>query len=140
MSSASLTPSVHDQVTVIRARPGWIAIDWRELWEARELLYYLVLRDVMVRYKQTVLGVAWAVIQPLFSMLIFTVIFGRFAKIPSDGIPYALFVFAGLLPWTFFSNNVSQASLSLLNQQSLLTKIYLPRVFVPASATGSGLV
>ena len=125
---------------VIRPRSGWIAIDWRELWEARELLYFLVLRDVKVRYKQTVLGVAWAVLQPFFTMIVFTVIFGRFAKIPSDGLPYAVFVFAGLLPWTFFSNNISQASMSLMNQQSLLTKIYLPRVFVPAASVGSGLI
>jgi lipopolysaccharide transport system permease protein len=125
---------------VIRPRSGWIAIDWRELWEARELLYFLVLRDVKVRYKQTVLGVAWAVLQPLFTMLIFTIIFGRFAKIPSDGVPYAVFVFAGLLPWTFFSNNITQASMSLMNQQSLLTKIYLPRIFVPSASIGSGLI
>ena len=125
---------------VIKPRSGWIPIDWRELWEARELLYFLVLRDVKVRYKQTVLGVAWAVLQPFFTMIVFTVIFGRFAKIPSDGLPYAVFVFAGLLPWTFFSNNISQASMSLMNQQSLLTKIYLPRLFVPASAIGSGIV
>ncbi len=125
---------------VIRPRSGWIAIDWRELWVARELLYFLVLRDVKVRYKQTVLGVAWAVLQPVFTMIVFTIIFGRFAKIPSDGLPYAVFVFAGLLPWTFFSNNISQASQSLLNQQSLLTKIYLPRLFIPASAIGSGLI
>ena len=125
---------------VIRPRSGWISIDWRELWEARELLYFLVLRDIKVRYKQTVLGVAWAVLQPGFTMIIFTIIFGRFAKIPSDGLPYSVFVFAGLLPWTFFSNNVSQASMSLVNQQSLLTKIYLPRVFVPAAATGGALV
>ena len=125
---------------IILPRKGWIAIDWRELWEARELLYYLVLRDVKVRYKQTVLGVAWAILQPLFTMLIFTVIFGRFAKIPSDGMPYAIFVYAGLLPWTFFSSNISQASLSLMNQQSLLTKIYLPRLFIPATSIGTGLV
>ena len=139
-----LTPStVADDALrelVIRPRSGWIAIDWRELWTARELLYFLVLRDVKVRYKQTVLGVAWAVLQPLFTMLIFTVVFGRFAKLPSDGVPYALFVFAGLLPWTLFSNNISQASMSLMNQQSLLTKIYLPRLFVPSASIGSGLI
>ena len=105
---------------VIRPRSGWIAIDWRELWEARELLYFLVLRDVKVRYKQTVLGVAWAVLQPFFTMLVFTVIFGRFAKIPSDGLPYAVFVFAGLLPWTYFSNNISQASMSLMNPPAMM--------------------
>ena len=139
-----LTPStVADDALrelVIRPRSGWIAIDWRELWTARELLYFLMLRDVKIRYKQTVLGVAWAVLQPLFTMLIFTVIFGRFAKLPSDGMPYALFVFAGLVPWTFFSNNISQASMSLMNQQSLLTKIYLPRLFVPSASIGSGLI
>lgn len=140
MSSDAIDAAEPLRELVIRPRSGWIAIDWRELWEGRELLYFLVLRDVKVRYKQTVLGVAWAVLQPLFTMLIFTVVFGRFAKIPSDGLPYAVFVFAGLLPWTFFSNNISQASMSLVNQQSLLTKIYLPRVFVPASAIGSGLI
>ena len=127
-------------VTVIQPRKGWIAIDWGELWESRELLYFLVLRDVSVRYKQTVLGVAWAVLQPVFSMLIFTVIFGRFAKMPSDGHPYALFVYAGLLPWMFFPNAVTGASQSLVNQQSLLTKIYLPRLFVPSASVGGGLV
>ena len=139
-ASASIPVSHPLRELVIRPRSGWIAIDWRELWEARELMYFLVLRDVKVRYKQTVLGVAWAVLQPLFTMLIFTIVFGRFAKIPSDGLPYAVFVFAGLLPWTFFANNIGQASMSLVNQQSLLTKIYLPRVFVPASSIGGGLI
>jgi lipopolysaccharide transport system permease protein len=125
---------------VIRPRSGWIRIDWREIWEARELLYFLVLRDIKVRYKQTVLGVAWAVIQPLSTMIVFTIIFGNFAKIPSDGFPYALFVFAGLLPWTYFSNNITQASQSLVNQQALLTKIYLPRLFVPAAPVLGGLL
>jgi lipopolysaccharide transport system permease protein len=125
---------------VIQPRSGWIAIDWRELWNTREILAFLILRDVKVRYKQTVLGVLWAALQPLFTMLIFTVIFGRFAKIPSEGLPYAVFVFAGLLPWTFFSNAVGQASGSLVNQQALLTKIYLPRLFVPGAAVGGGLV
>jgi lipopolysaccharide transport system permease protein len=124
----------------IEPRKGWISVNWSELWKGRELLYFLVLRDIMVRYKQTALGVAWAALQPLFTMLIFTIIFGNFAKLPSDGQPYALFVFAGLLPWTFFSNAVSQASLSLINQQTLLTKVYLPRAYIPASSIGSGVV
>jgi lipopolysaccharide transport system permease protein len=125
---------------IIEARPGWIAIDWRELWNSREILGFLILRDLKVRYKQTVLGVLWAALQPVATMVIFTVIFGNFAKIPSQGLPYAVFVFAGLLPWTFFSNGVGSASQSLLAQQHLLTKIYLPRLFVPATAIGSGLV
>ncbi len=125
---------------VIRPRPGWIAIDWRELWVTREILAFLILRDVKVRYKQTVLGVLWAALQPLFTMVIFTIVFGQLAKIPSEGLPYAVFVFAGLLPWTFFSNAVGQASGSLISQQALLTKIYLPRLFVPGSAVGGGLI
>lgn len=141
LPAATALPALTAQVeTIIQPRSGWIAIDWAELWEARELLWFLVWRDVTVRYKQTVLGVAWAVLQPLFSMLIFTVIFGRLAKLPSDGHPYAVFVYAGLLPWTFFANAVSSASQSLVNQQALLTKIYLPRLFVPAASIGSGLV
>lgn len=125
---------------VIRPRPGWIAIDWRELWNSRELLGFLIWRDIKVRYKQAVLGVLWAILQPLLTMFIFTIIFGQFAKVPSDGIPYAAFVFAGLLPWTFFSNSISQASQSLVNQQSLLTKIYLPRILIPAASIGGALV
>jgi lipopolysaccharide transport system permease protein len=125
---------------VIRPRPGWIALDWRELYQARELLYFLTWRDVKIRYKQTVLGVAWAVLQPLLTMLIFTVIFGRFAGIPSDGVPYPIFVFAGLVPWTFFANGVAQAGQSLINQQQILSKIYFPRLFIPTAAVGAFLV
>jgi len=125
---------------LIEPRKGWIGVDWAELWNGRELFYFLVLRDIKVRYKQSVLGVAWAALQPIFTMLLFTIIFGRLAKIPSDGQPYAVFVFAGLLPWMFFSNAVSQASMSLVNQQALLTKVYLPRAYIPGSAIGSGVV
>lgn len=125
---------------VIEPRRGWIGIDWAELARHRELLYFLVWRDVKVRYKQTVLGVAWAVLQPVFGMVVFTVIFGGLAKMPSEGMPYAVFVYAGLLPWTFFANAVSQAGQSLISQQHLLTKVYFPRLFVPVSATGAGLL
>lgn len=128
------------QVVKITPRSGWQAISWRELFEYRELLFFLVWRDVLVRYKQTALGVAWAVLQPLFLMLIFSVIFGRLAKIDSEGLPYPVYVYAGLLPWTFFANSVTQAGLSLLNQQNLLTKIYFPRLFVPTSSVGAALV
>lgn len=125
---------------VIRPRKGWINIDWAELYRYRELLLFLTWRDILVRYKQTVLGVAWAVLQPVFMMLVFTVIFGKLAKIDSEGFPYAVYVYAGLLPWTFFSTAVGQSGLSLVNQQNLLTKIYFPRLFVPTASVGAGLV
>lgn len=126
--------------TIIRPRPGWISIDWRELWDSRELLAFLVWRDVSVRYKQTVLGLAWAILQPVFTMLVFTVVFGNLAQMPSQGVPYPIFVYAGLLPWMFLSTAVTGASQSLVSQQALLTKIYLPRLFVPAASIGGGLV
>nr|WP_320010657.1 ABC transporter permease [uncultured Desulfobulbus sp.] len=126
--------------TFIRPRKGWINIDWAELYRYRELLFFLTWRDILVRYKQTALGIAWAILQPVFMMLVFTVIFGKLAKIDSQGFPYAVFVYAGLLPWTFFSNAVSQSGLSLVNQQNLLTKIYFPRLFVPTASVGAGLV
>ena len=126
--------------TIIRPRSGWIGIDWREMWSHRELLYFLIKRDISIRYKQTVLGVAWAVVQPLLMMAIFTLIFGRFARFDSDGFPYAVFVFAGLIPWTLFSQGMSQSALSLVNQQQLLTKVYFPRLFIPIAAAAVFLV
>jgi lipopolysaccharide transport system permease protein len=128
---------------VIRPRRGWIGIDWEEMWHFRELLYFMTWRDVKVRYKQSALGVAWAVIVPVFSMVIFTVIFGNFADMKKqlpEGLNYAVFVYGGLLPWTFFASAISLGGLSLVNQQTLLTKIYFPRLFVPASAVGGALV
>ena len=142
-SEAPATPgdaAVEPQEIIIRPRKGWIAIDWAELWHYRELFYFLAWRDVKIRYKQTVLGVAWAVIQPVFSMLVFTIIFGKLAKIPSEGLPYAVFVYAGLLPWTFFQNAVTQSGLSLVGSQSLLTKVYFPRLIIPTAHVGAGLV
>ncbi len=114
--------------------------DLVELWRYRELFYFLTLRDVKVRYKQTVLGAAWAVLQPLFNMLIFTLIFGRLAKLPSDNIPYPLFAFAGLLPWTFFSNAVGAAGSSLVGNSHLVTKVYFPRLIIPAASVLAVLV
>jgi lipopolysaccharide transport system permease protein len=125
---------------VIRPRSGWIAIDWDELFHFRELLFFLIWRDVKVRYKQTVLGAAWAVLQPLFTMLIFTVIFGRVAGIKTGDVPYPVFVFAGLIPWTFFSSGVAAAGQSLISQQALLTKVYFPRLFVPTASAAAFLV
>ena len=125
---------------VIEARPGWIPVDWREVWHYRELLFFFVWRDLKVRYKQTVLGVAWAVIQPVFSMVVFTIIFSRVAHLGSEGFPYPVFVFAGLVPWTFFSAAVSAAGQSVVSQQHLFTKVYFPRLFVPTACIGSNSV
>jgi lipopolysaccharide transport system permease protein len=119
---------------------GWGGLGWVELVRYRELLYFMVWRDLKIRYKQTILGVAWAVIQPLFSVVVFSIIFGKLAGLSSEGFPFALFVFAGLLPWNFFSSGVSTAGVSLVSQQNLLTKVYFPRLFVPASAIGTCLV
>jgi len=106
---------------------------WRDLWRYRELLYFLALRDLLVRYKQTVFGLAWAMIRPLLTMLVFTLIFGKLAKFPSDGVPYAILVFVAVLPWQFFSNAFTGAGNSLINNASMITKIYFPRLIIPAS-------
>ncbi len=119
---------------------GLSALDLRDLWRYRELFYFLTWRDVKIRYKQTALGAAWAILQPLFNMLLFTAIFGRMAKMPSDGVPYPLFAFAGLLPWTFFSNTIGTAGNSLVSNANLITKVYFPRIIIPASAVLAGLV
>jgi len=138
--------SLHDEYfgnqhrTVIKPVKGWRALNFAELWAYRELFYVLVERDIKVRYKQTVLGVVWAVLQPLVTMIIFTVIFGGLAKIPSDGYPYAIFVFAALLPWTFFANAVSTSSLSLVNAANMVSKVYFPRIIIPLSSIGGGLI
>jgi homopolymeric O-antigen transport system permease protein len=126
--------------TVIRPRTGWIAINWGELVRSHELLYTLVSRDLKIRYKQTVLGVAWAIIQPVSTMVVFSFIFGRMVGIDTGDVPYPLFVFAGLVPWNFFNVAVHNAAVSLLNHQNLLTKIYFPRLYVPTAAIGSALV
>ncbi|HEX6863524.1 MAG TPA: ABC transporter permease [Thermoanaerobaculia bacterium] len=127
-------------ITVIEPSRGWVAVRLDELWEHRELLYFFVWRDVKVRYKQTALGAAWAVLQPLLTMLIFTIFFGRMAGIGSEGVPYPIFSYAGLLPWTFFSHGLGQASNSLVGSASLLKKVYFPRLIVPVSAVLGGLV
>jgi lipopolysaccharide transport system permease protein len=127
-------------VTVIEPRPAWRFVDVAELWKYRELLAFLVWRDVKVRYKQTVLGAAWAVLQPLATMLVFTLFLGRVAALPSDEVPYPLFVFAGLLPWTLFASVVTSSSQSVVGNQNLVTKVYFPRLIIPASAAGVGLV
>lgn len=125
---------------IIEPRTGWHLVDFREFWRFRELLAVLIGRDIRVRYKQTVLGALWAVLQPAISMLIFTVVFGYFARIPSDGYPYPIFVFAALLPWQFFSSSISSASNSLIASSGLVSKIYFPRLFIPLSALGVHLL
>ena len=125
---------------VIEPAPKWPGINVRELWANRELLLFLVWRDIKVQYAQTVLGAAWAVVQPLLTMLIFTLVFGRLAKIPSDGVPYSVFTLAALIPWMYFSNAFSAASASLVNSTNLITKVYFPRLIIPIVSILSGLV
>ncbi len=117
--------------TIIRRTHGWRFLDLRELWTYRELVYFLIWRDVKVRYKQTAIGVAWAVLQPLAMMAVFTLLFGRLAKIPSGGVPYPLFVLAALLPWQLFSRAISESTNSLVTNQQLVTRMYFPRIIVP---------
>jgi len=133
-----LCPPREVPVTVIRPSRGWISLNLRDLWEYRELLYFLTWRDIKVRYKQTVLGAAWAIIQPFFTMVVFSLFFGRLAKMPSDDIPYPIFSYAALVPWTFFANGLSQSSTSLVASANLIKKVYFPRLVVPISAVVSG--
>lgn len=127
-------------IVIIEPTKGWVPVNLRDLWQYRDLLYILTMRDIKVRYKQTLLGAAWAIIQPLFTMLIFTLFFGRLAGMPSDGVPYPIFAYAGLLPWTFFSNAVTNSGNSLVGNSNLITKVYFPRMIIPMASVGSGLL
>jgi lipopolysaccharide transport system permease protein len=127
-------------VIVIEPERGWTTLKLPELWSYRELLFFLVWRDVKVRYKQTLLGAAWAILQPLAAMVVFTIFFGRLAGVGSDGLPYPLFSYAGLLPWTFFAQGLSQSSDSLVGSQNLIKKVYFPRLVIPTSSVLGGLV
>ena len=113
---------------------------WRELWQYRELFYFLALRDVLVRYKQTVIGIAWSVLRPILTMIVFTIIFGKIAKLPSDEIPYPVLVFAAMIPWQFFSNTFSEASNSLIVNAQLISKVYFPRIIIPTTAMVVSLI
>src|SRR5207244_3605812 len=126
--------------TIIERRPGWRLVDVGELWRFRELLFFLTWRDVKIRYKQTVLGAAWAVLQPLATMLVFTLFLGPVLNVESDGVGYPLFVFAGLLPWMFLANAVGSAGQSVVANQRLVTKVHFPRLIIPMGAVGAGLV
>ena len=131
---------LHSSTTVIKPSKGWLALRLKDFWEYRELLYFLTWRDIKVRYKQTALGALWAIIQPFFTMVVFSLFFGRLAKVPSDGIPYPLFSFAALVPWTFFANGLSQSSNSLVGSTDLITKVYFPRLIIPVSSVLSGFI
>jgi len=138
-----LAPTVSSsgvEITRIRPRKGWRELNLKEIWQHRELLYFLSWRDVKVRYKQTALGAAWAILQPLMTMLVFSLFFGKLGKIPSDGLPYPLFVFAALVPWMFFANGLAQASNSLVQNAAMRKKIYFPRLIIPLSNVAAGAV
>lgn len=137
---AALPPAPEPGVEVIRATSGWAALDLRRLWEYRELLTFLTWRDIKVRYKQTVLGASWAVLQPFCTMVVFSLFFGKLAGLGSDGVPYPIFAYTALVPWTFFSNGLSQASNSLVGSANLIRKVYFPRLTIPISTVLSGLV
>lgn len=127
-------------VTVIQSSSGWVPLRLRELWGYRELLYFLTWRDVKVRYKQTVLGAAWAILQPFLTMVVFSLFFGHLAKIPSEGVPYPIFSYAALVPWTFFAMGLGTSSNSLVGSSNLITKVYFPRLVIPIAGVLSGLV
>jgi lipopolysaccharide transport system permease protein len=131
-----------DHAPLIHIEPsqGWVSLNLREFWRYRELLYFLTWRDVKVRYKQTILGVAWAIIQPFFTMVVFSIFFGRLGRIPSDGIPYPIFSYAALVPWSFFAHALSQSSNSLVGDARLIKKVYFPRLVMPISTALSGIV
>lgn len=128
-------PHVH-----IEPSKSWLKLPLKDLWRYRELLYFLTWRDIKIRYKQTALGAAWAILQPLLTMVVFTIVFGNFGNIPSDGIPYPIFSFAGLLPWQYFQQSLTVSSNSLINNANMITKVYFPRLIIPFSAVLSGLV
>jgi len=136
--SAHAQPAAH--VSVIRATSGFQPLQLGEIWRFRELLYFLTWRDIKVRYKQTALGAAWAIIQPVFMMVVFTLAFGKLAKVPSDGVPYPVFAYAALLPWQLFAHSLTEASNSLVSNERLITKVYFPRLVVPIAAVLGGLM
>jgi len=133
-------PASATEVLVIRPSRGWLKLNLKDLWDYRELLYFLVWRDVKVRYKQTALGALWAILQPVMTMVVFSIFFGRLAKIPSDGVPYPVFAFTALLPWQLFAYALSESSNSLVGSQNLITKVYFPRLVIPIAGILAGLV
>jgi lipopolysaccharide transport system permease protein len=136
----SHNPAITKPTVVIEPRKGIFYVDVKSIWEYRELLYFLVWRDLKVRYKQTAIGIAWTILQPLISMLIFTVIFGYLGRIPSDGVPYPIFAFCGLLPWTYFAAALNRCMVSVVADTQLVSKVFFPRLLLPLAGTMSGLI
>src|ERR1700744_4062332 len=141
-ASASPLPVPHAGAATVRIEPprGWLDLRLGEVWAYRELLYFFVWRDVKVRYKQTVIGVAWVVLQPLFTMGVFTLFFGRLAKLPSDNLPYPVFYFSALVPWTYFATSLQNCTNVVVENQRVITKVYFPRLILPISPVLAGLV
>jgi lipopolysaccharide transport system permease protein len=139
---SALAEAVQDEKPLWRIAPpqGWFELNLRELWDYRELLYFFVWRDLKVRYKQTAIGVAWVVIQPLLAMVVFTLFFGRLAKMPSEGLPYPVFYYTALLPWLYFAASLTNATNTVVDHEKVIAKVYFPRLFLPLSAVLSGLV
>lgn len=139
-NNGSNSSCLHFSQTVIEANKKGEVINWKELYEYRDLFFFLVLRDIKVLYKQTILGFSWAIIRPVFSMIVFTIVFGRLAKVPSDGIPYPIFSYSALLPWTYFATALTKSSESLIANANMLTKIYFPRIIIPLTPVLAGLL
>lgn len=140
VTTRSAAAAVDLPIQIIAPARGWVPIRLRELWEYRELLYFLIWREVKIRYKQAALGIGWAVLQPFLTMVIFSIVFGRFAGLPSDGLPYPVFAFCALLPWQLFTFALTESSNSVVANQRLITKVYFPRVIMPIAAVGVGLL
>jgi len=140
MSNASTATGLKEEVLILRPSRGWSALNLIELWRYRELIYFLIWRDIKVRYKQTILGAAWAIIQPFFTMVVFTIFFGKLAKVPSDNVPYPIFSYTALLPWGLFTKALSDAGRSLISHRAMITKVYFPRLVIPIASVVSGVV
>ncbi len=140
MNNASTATGLKEEILILRPSRGWSALNLIELWRYRELIYFLIWRDIKVRYKQTILGAAWAIIQPFFTMVVFTIFFGKLAKVPSDNVPYPIFSYTALLPWGLFTKALSDAGRSLISHRAMITKVYFPRLVIPIASVVSGVV
>lgn len=140
MAETSISTQLKEDITYLRPSRGWSALNLADIWNYRELVYFLIWRDIKVRYKQTLLGAAWAIIQPFFTMVVFTIFFGRLAGVPSDGVPYPIFSYTGLLPWGLFTKALTDAGRAMVANRAMITKIYFPRLVIPLASVLSGLV